>query len=652
MAELRPYPFAALIRRCFGELRSQGSIFGLPRAKFFGGSSEHDLSASFAGARLSSPLGPAAGPHTQMAQNIVLAWLGGSRFFELKTVQIQDELSLPRPCIDMRTVGYNAEWSQELKLEESLEEYVKAAMLIQMLEASGEIELDPSFSDCVWDLSVGYDLAGIQSPRVEAFLEGMIRCTPTVERLRDQIPTEFSQWRQLEYPTQLSNTLTLSTFHGCPPEEVQGIIEHLMRRWSLHCIVKFNPMLLGAEKLRHLLHDSLGYDEIRVPDSAFTRDMPWQRAIDIMESLDSVASELKLTLGAKFTNTLIVENRAGYLPSEENEVYLSGRPLHVLAMHLLRQFRQQFGDRFGISFSAGIERANFADAVALGIVPVTVCSDLLQPGGYGRLKAYYRELYQRMNAVGARTREDFIHLAYPQDSPAKRSLSEAILANTDHYVQGLQGVLRYHAQKNQRGPKKLGSELELFDCISCDKCLPVCPNDANFRLIHLPPRIARKRLVREGARWQCVDDGFVELDQKHQIANFADFCNECGNCDVFCPEDGGPFVVKPRFFGSLKDWMLFQKLDGFHIATHGDTIMMHGRIDGREYTLESVAGTQCFAGDGFAVRWPSDNPANATGEGPSEIELLPAFLMEWLRCAILEADAPNYISALQGVSNV
>ncbi|WP_250909195.1 DUF418 domain-containing protein, partial [Escherichia coli] len=41
-----------------------------------------------------TPVGPAAGPHTQLAQNIVTSWLTGGRFIELKTVQILDRLEL------------------------------------------------------------------------------------------------------------------------------------------------------------------------------------------------------------------------------------------------------------------------------------------------------------------------------------------------------------------------------------------------------------------------------------------------------------------------------------------------------------------------------------------------------------------------------
>jgi len=88
-------------------------------------------------------------------QNIVLSWLGGSRIIELKTVQILDELKIPRPCIDIANVGYNVEWSQELKLEQSLREYVGAVMLIEILKASKLLGEDFSPGETVFDMSVG-----------------------------------------------------------------------------------------------------------------------------------------------------------------------------------------------------------------------------------------------------------------------------------------------------------------------------------------------------------------------------------------------------------------------------------------------------------------------------------------------------------------
>src|SRR5664280_3320066 len=70
------------------------------------------------GVELETPFGVAAGPHTQMAQNIVTAWLVGARLIELKTIQTLDELDVNKPCIDVADEGYNVEWSQELKVHE------------------------------------------------------------------------------------------------------------------------------------------------------------------------------------------------------------------------------------------------------------------------------------------------------------------------------------------------------------------------------------------------------------------------------------------------------------------------------------------------------------------------------------------------------
>ena len=90
MAELIPHPFGSLIKRMFHELETAGSIFDYSSKKFFNGIPEKDYSVKFHGKNSSSPLGPASGPQTQMAQNILLSWLGGSRIMELKTVQVLD----------------------------------------------------------------------------------------------------------------------------------------------------------------------------------------------------------------------------------------------------------------------------------------------------------------------------------------------------------------------------------------------------------------------------------------------------------------------------------------------------------------------------------------------------------------------------------
>ena len=123
-------PFAVqLLRRILKEYEATQSIFGIHKSLFYTPRPMQRSTIAFAvpdvyGKHLATPIGPSAGPHTQLSQNIISAWLCGGRFIELKTVQILDELEIPRPCIDMEDEGYNVEWSQELKLEESAHEYV------------------------------------------------------------------------------------------------------------------------------------------------------------------------------------------------------------------------------------------------------------------------------------------------------------------------------------------------------------------------------------------------------------------------------------------------------------------------------------------------------------------------------------------------
>jgi putative selenate reductase len=647
MAELRPYPLSALITRMFRELESSDSIFDLPRRKFFCGG-ERDYGVSFHGRRAASPLGPAAGPQTQMAQNIVLSWLGGCRIMELKTVQIMDELEIPRPCIDMETIGFNVEWSQELKLEESLDEYVKGMMLIEILAESGVIELAPGYRDLIYDMSVGYDLAGIKTERVQAFIDGMLDATAVIDRLRAEIPDDYKQYRDLDFPSRLSDTLTLSTFHGCPPDEIERIIEFLLEEKRLNSVVKLNPMLLGPERCRGLLNDTLGYTELRVPDTAFERDARWEQAAGFCERLGDRAAALDLGFGVKFSNTLIVENHREFFPAKEKEMYLSGPPLHVLAINLVGQFREHFGDRFPISFSAGIDAKNFADAVAMGLVPITVCSDLLKPGGYARASSYMAALESRMKKVGAGSIDQLIvKTAAGDGDPGTMTRSEAILANTRAYVEQVTADPRYRKPQNAKPPRKLGSALELFDCVSCNKCVPVCPNHANFAFALAPRDVPVVVLTRGGGAWSADERGSTTLERKQQWANFADFCNECGNCDIFCPEDGGPYVVKPRFFGNRADFDEFARDNGFYF----DRDTLFARIDGKPFELERDGERARFAGDGFEVRFIVADPAGTVeGRADGEVDLTYFHILEWIREAVMASDDINYVGLLADVS--
>jgi putative selenate reductase len=590
MAELVPVPLEHLVTRLLAEWRARRAIFDLPERAFHRPAGR-DLSVSFHGERAATPAGPAAGPQSQMAQNVALAWLAGARIVELKTIQVNDRLTIPRPCIDARTIGFNVEWSQELRLADSLSEYLNAWVLVALLRALGIpcAQASGPFGDTLFDLSVGYDLKGISSDPIRRYLATLQDAGEELERRRPALPPAL---RDIPLDPRIVKSVTLSTFHGCPAEEIEKICEFLLCEVGVHTTVKMNPTLLGLEEVRHLLCDVLGYDHLRLDPQAFEHDLKFPEAVAMVRRLGALAERRGLSFGAKLTNTLVVRNHDTYFRDEV--MYLSGQPLYVIAATLALKFREAVGAAMPISFSAGIDQKNFADAVAMGFVPVTACTDLLRPGGYGRMAKYLGALEASMAAVGAENVPDFILRACGHEAEARaasggdalRAVREAAHRNARDLVARAKADPRYRWEKTRGHPRKIGSRLTLFDCISCDKCVPVCPNDANF-VYETPARtVAMDEIRFSQGVLRLVTGEVVQVARSHQLANFADFCNECGNCDVFCPEDGGPFIEKPRFFGSLAAWRADERPMGFFVERAGDLDRLHGRLGGRTYVLE------------------------------------------------------------------
>lgn len=677
MSTLRPLSFAALAGRAFRELDARGSIFDLPARKFVHGSASHDLTVTLGDRVASSPVGPAAGPHTQLAQNLLLSWLAGGRVMELKTVQTLDRLTIPRPCIDAREGALNCEWSQELTLDESFDEYVKAALLIAMVSAKGAAKVVAGFTDTVFDASVGYDLAGVQGERVGGFLRKLADVRPALAKLRAELPQALRPYADVEVPSALVGGVTVSTFHGCPPHEVEAIAVHLMEAHGLDCVVKLNPTLLGPETLRGILYDTLGYTHMRVPDAAFERDLSFADAVAMLTRLSARAATLGRRFGAKLTNTLVVENASGFLPAEASEVYLSGAPLHVLAVRLARDLRRAL-PALPLSFSGGVDAQNVADVVALGMSPTTVCTDWLKTGGYGRGARMFESLIARMDAVSAHTRDALIVRAYgepeasladagitgedaaralaaleeksPQsvlgDALWSRWVHHATLRNTERYAAKAEADPRYRRDHREAPPKKVGSKLTLFDCLTCDKCVGVCPNDANFAFVVPHLEIPIVKASRVDGRWVTRREGTVHVGERHQIGNFADACNDCGNCDIACPEDGGPYLAKPRFHGSVEALREDPHGVGFVIRRAEGGYVAHARFErDRELTL-TVNGTVArYESQGFSVRFDLGSiEETLEGDADGEVDLTRARIVHTLAAAVLSPREVNPVS--------
>ena len=463
---MRPIPFEQLVQRMFGEYRKQGSIFGIPRAQFFRKKSTRTLK-SF-GESCDAPLGPAAGPHTQLAQNIVCAYLAGGRFFELKTVQKLDRLEVSKPCIDAEDECYNCEWSTEFTLEKAYDEYLKAWFLLHLLEEVFDLRATAARS-FLFNMSIGYDLEGIQTPRMDAYIRKMLDSSNeagfrsyqcAVERLAEDpaflARTDLERKRDAlrglgaRVSPGISPSVTLSTMHGCPPAEIEAIGRYLLTDKGAHTFVKLNPTLLGFQGVRRIL-DSLGYGYVPLREEAFQKDLQYDDAVSLLRRLRDVGVRAGREFGVKLTNTLGSVNDKGWLP--DREMYMSGRALFPISINVAARLGREFDGELPISYSGGAAQWNVERILAAGIRPITVATDLLKPGGYLRMAELAR---LAENAAGWD--------AQRVDIPALAALAEDALG----------GMKQARKDWRPRGGASIERKLPILDCYAAP-CSFACP---------------------------------------------------------------------------------------------------------------------------------------------------------------------------------
>lgn len=383
---MTPIPFSQLMDWVLTERKTKNTIFGLHRAY----KANSDETLELFGRKLETPIGPAAGPHTQLAQNIIAAYVAGSRFFELKTVQIIDGEDLPvaKPCILADDEGYNVEWSTELYVPQALDEYIKAWFVLNVISKEYELGDSDGFQ---FNMSVGYDLEGIKSEKIDKFIEALkdAKATPIFKECTDyllEIADKFNNVTPEDIKAispNICNSVTLSTLHGCPPQEIERIATYLLTEKRLNTFIKCNPTLLGYEFARKIL-DEMGYDYIQFGEFHFKDDLQYEDAVPMLKRLMALASEKKLDFGVKITNTFPVDIKENQLPGEE--MYMSGKSLYPLSISLAAKLAKEFEGKLRISYSGGADYFNIDKIVGAGIWPVTVATTLLKPGGYQRLE--------------------------------------------------------------------------------------------------------------------------------------------------------------------------------------------------------------------------------------------------------------------------
>ena len=450
---MTPMSFEQLVDWVLQEKKKRGTVFGQHHAYRADGTHNRTMF----GRTLETPIGPAAGPHTQMTQNIVAAYYAGSRFFELKTVQIMDgeELAacINRPCIKADDEGYNCEWSTELTVPQAMEEYIKAWFLLKLIAKEFGLGDMNGFQ---FNVSVGYDLAGIQSPKVDTFLNSMKHAEDTeIFKNCKAYLLEHADWFEHvtiedieQIPPEICNSVTLSTLHGCPPQEIERIAMYLLTEKGFHTFVKCNPTLLGYEFARKTM-DEMGYDYIQFGDFHFKDDLQYEDAVPMLTRLMNTAKERNLEFGVKITNTFPVDVKQNELPSEE--MYMSGKSLYPLSISLAAKLAKEFDGRLRISYSGGADYYNIERIVDAGIWPVTVATTLLKPGGYQRL-TQMAKLLDKENAPFEKI-----------DVEAAGKLAEEAVEDP-HHVKAMKPL----------PSRKMKKEVPLMDCFVAP-CKEGCP---------------------------------------------------------------------------------------------------------------------------------------------------------------------------------
>lgn len=470
--KLSPLPLKKLLAWVLRE-EQHGKIFGYYKELFFTPQVDDFFRMERYGQMLETPIGVAAGPHTQLAHNIVLAWLFGARYLELKTVQTLDEIEVAKPCIDMTDEGYNCEWSQELKLRQSFDEYLNAWIIIHILKDKFNWS-EPEIPGFIFNMSVGYDLKGILNANVQEYFELMSDCGTELNQKLDEISDIYPNVKNIAISSQITDNITLSTMHGCPPDEIEKIGKYLIEERKLHTAIKLNPTLLGPDKLRKILNNDLKFDDIIVPDAVFEHDLKYDDALVLIKSLQKSATQNNVEFGLKLTNTLEVLNTMQVLPKQEVISYLSGRALHPISVNLAAQLQADFNGQLDISFSAGADAFNVANILACNIKPVTTCTDVLKPGGYGRLAQYLKNISVEFRSVGANNIDEYI-----VSLGGKTDVPQAGFRNLQNYAQE---VTQNHAYQNQYTgfeSIKTARELTEYDCISAP-CIAHCATDQHI----------------------------------------------------------------------------------------------------------------------------------------------------------------------------
>ena len=268
--------------------------------------------------------------------------------------------------------------------------------------------------------------------------------------------------------------------HGCPAGEIERMADHLLGK-GLHTQVKCNPTMLGYPVARGLL-DDLGYAHLTFDDHHFADDLQLADAVAMFTRLQQRAHAAGLVFGVKLSNTLPTDVNRGELPAAE--MYLSGRALLPLTLTLAATLSRAFDGLLPVSYAGGADATNVADLVRAGIQPVTVCTTLLKPGGYARLRQlaelstavmtdHDRVDVDAVDALVARvTADPRTHKRHREKVGSRKTRSPLRAHRLLHRAVRARGLPDRAAGADLPGPRAAGRQHDAFRVIARDNTAP------------------------------------------------------------------------------------------------------------------------------------------------------------------------------------
>lgn len=526
---MRAIPFAELLRQVREEYQSYKTIFQIKQITRVADLETEELpSVELFGQHLELPMGVAAGPHTQLAQNLAACYAAGARFMEVKTIQklYGEDLGIPRPCIRAEDEGYNVEWSSEFSPQDALAEYVKGYFLCKFIAKEYGLGDPDGF---IFNISCGYNYEGLKDPSVDYYIETMKDASNTeiFRECRQVLLDQVDQFENVDrefienISPAISKSLTLSTMHGCPPDEIEKMASYCLTEKKINLYVKCNPTLLGYERVKEIL-DTLGFGYIKFGEAQFQADLQLEQAVPMLRRLQDTAKEMGLTFGVKLTNTFQTDIESEELPGKN--MYMSGRSLFPLSIEVAKVLSREFDGKLPMSFSGGADSYNISDLVATNICPITLCTVLLRPRGVNKLADLAKKVAAaKLPAHTAQAQGVSDDSALYIDIEKLNALCDGVLED-NHYIKTPAQLKRNFKYGHYLGPRS-----DNFRCrVLCGNCVDVCPNRAN----------------------DIIDLGDGDRVVLHIDRN----CNECGNCQFSCVEPCWPYRDRLTIFHSEEDF--------------------------------------------------------------------------------------------------